>query len=69
MDPVTEAVLLSWNFDPWVLIPLLGGGAIYLRGWLLLRKKLPHRFHASRLVAFQSGLIVVLLALTSPIDV
>jgi len=69
VDPVAEAILLSWNFDPWVVIPVLGGAAIYLRGWLLLRKKLPNRFDASRLAAFQSGLIVVLLALTSPIDV
>jgi cytochrome c oxidase assembly factor CtaG len=68
VDPIAEAILLSWNFDPWLAIPLLGGAAVYLRGWLLLRKKLPHRFDAPRLVAFQLGLIVVLLALTSPID-
>ena len=69
MDPVATAVLLSWNFDPWVVVPLLGASAIYCRGWLLLRKKLPQRFDAYRLTAFQAGLIVVLIALTSPIDV
>ena len=69
VDPVAEAILLSWNFDPWVIIPLLGAAAIYLRGWLLLRKKLPGRFNTARLAAFQSGLLVVFLALTSPIDV
>lgn len=69
MDPVAEAILLSWNFELWVVIPLLAGAVVYLRGWLLLRKKLPHRFDVARLTAFQSGLIVVLLALASPIDV
>lgn len=65
---VAEAVLLSWNFDLWVVLPLVTTGAVYLRGWLLLRRKLPQRFNGFRLVAFQSGLIVLLLASSSPID-
>jgi len=68
VDPAAEAVLLSWHFDLWVVGPLLGAAVVYLRGWLFVRQKLPNRFDAARLAAFQSGLIVVLLALTSPID-
>jgi len=68
MDPVARAVLLSWNFDPWVILPLIATGAVYLRGWWILNTKLPGRLSCFQLAAFQSGMISILLALSSPID-
>jgi putative membrane protein len=68
MDPAIKALISSWNLEPGVILALLATAAVYLRGWLLLRKKLPHYFNSARLAAFQLGLIVVFLALCSPID-
>lgn len=68
MEPVTEAILLSWDLDPWLILPLLAVAAIYWRGWSLLRRKLPHRFEFFHLACFQSGLIVLLIATVSPVE-
>jgi hypothetical protein len=37
MNPTAEAWLLSWSFDPWVIVPLFLAGVIYVRGWRELR--------------------------------
>jgi cytochrome c oxidase assembly factor CtaG len=66
-DPVTTTILQSWTFEPWIIIPLLLGGAIYLRGWCQLHRRLPQRFTVWRLIAFQSGLLALFLALASPL--
>jgi cytochrome c oxidase assembly factor CtaG len=62
------AVLASWSRDPAVLGSLLATGAIYVRGWLGLRRQMPHRFGAGRLAAFVAGLGTIAAALVSPLD-
>ena len=57
----------SWTFDPWIIIPLLLAGSIYLRGWRQLHRRLPRRFAVWRLIAFQAGLLTLFLALASPL--
>lgn len=70
MDPVTLAILQSWDFRPEVMIPVLLAGIFFTRGWKLLsgnkRNKASEKW---RFAAYWSGLLVLLLALTSPIDV
>ena len=44
------------------------GGAIYVRGWLILHRRAPHRWHAGQLAAFWGGLATIFLALASPIE-
>lgn len=68
MDPTLEAFLLSWPLDPWIVVPLLLTGAIYVRGWTQLRRRGAHRFGAVQLAAFLGGLAAVLLALASPLE-
>ncbi len=41
---------------------------IYARGWLRVRKALPHQFSEARLLAFLLGLVVLFVALESPLD-
>ena len=41
MSPTLDAFLRSWPFDPWLLAALLLSAAIYLRGWLALRRRDP----------------------------
>jgi len=66
-DPVIPGVFQSWTFDPWIIIPLLLAGGIYLRGWRDLHRRLPRRFAVWRLIAFQAGLLTLFLALASPL--
>ncbi|MCA9949261.1 MAG: cytochrome c oxidase assembly protein [Anaerolineales bacterium] len=77
MDPVTKAVLLSWawRWDVTLLLFVMGG--LYVTGWIRLRKRTyvsrrrnrPHLVVWWRLIAYLSGLILVGVALMSPIDV
>jgi cytochrome c oxidase assembly factor CtaG len=66
-DSVIPAVFQSWTFEPWIIIPLLLAASIYLRGWWQLHRRLPQRFRVRRLIAFQSGLLALFLALASPL--
>ena len=66
-DPEIAALLQSWTFDPWIVIPALLAGGLYLHGWRQLHRRLPRRFATWRLVAFQSGLLTLFVALASPL--
>jgi cytochrome c oxidase assembly factor CtaG/polyferredoxin len=68
MDPVAAAVLASWTLDLKTVCLLLAVAALYFRGWLRLRVDLPRKYTTARLAAFTGGLIAVLLALASPVD-
>ncbi len=51
-----------------VSLSLLVTAAIYARGWVLLRRRLPHRFGWRQLLCFMAGLDLVFVALVSPLD-
>jgi putative membrane protein len=80
MDPVTQAVLRSWNWRLEVLLPLLILGYLYVAGWWRLRKRTTDNRRkgssnsyypltaAWRPISYVTGLIFVALALLSPID-
>jgi cytochrome c oxidase assembly factor CtaG len=67
IDPATAALLQSWTFEPWIIIPMLIAGSVYIRGWWQLRRRIPTRFVVWRLMAFQAGLLTLFLALASPL--
>jgi putative membrane protein len=61
---------IKWTFDPSVLIGVAALGFIYVRGWQRARRPgEPHPPGYGRLALYFSGLLVVLIALVSPIDV
>jgi len=68
MSPTLDAFLRSWPFDPWLLVALLVSAGIYARGYSILHRRDPERWHAGRLVAFLGGLAAIYLALASPIE-
>ena len=68
MSPTLNAALRSWPFDPWLLAALLLTAGAYLRGWLVLRRRDPRRWHGGHLVAFLGGLAAIYVALASPIE-
>src|SRR5713101_5354991 len=69
MDPAVTALLRSWTFDPWLIVPLVVCAGLYLRGWWQLHCQMPQRFGVWRLGSFQSGLGTLFLALASPLEV
>jgi cytochrome c oxidase assembly factor CtaG/polyferredoxin len=68
MNSTFESFLRSWPSEPWILVSLILTAAIYLRGWLHLRHRDPHRWNGRRLWAFLAGLAGIELALASPIE-
>ncbi len=70
MSPTTQAFLLSWDLRGEVILLLLLLGAAQYVGWKRLRRRSQGRFaNLWRLFSYQGGLLVLGLALMSPIDV
>ena len=65
--PEITVIFQSWQLEPWIIVPVVVAGSIYLRGWWQLHRRLPRRFTVWRLIAFQGGLLTLLLALVSPL--
>jgi cytochrome c oxidase assembly factor CtaG len=63
----TPVVLQPWAFEPWVAVPVGLAAAIYVCGWLRLRRRAPQRIGAGRLASFMGGLAAILVALESPL--
>ncbi len=59
-------LLTAWTFDPTVVAGLLGAGVLYLRG--VRRVRHPDRKLGNRATCFIGGLVVLWIALQSPID-
>jgi len=68
MPSVSQAILSSWSIDPKIALGLAAGLVLYYRGWLILHRTLPQRFPLWRLLGFTSGLIILWLAIASPLD-
>ena len=68
MEDAADAVIESWSIQLWPTVGLVLLAIIYLRGWLKLRRQVPHRFDGWRLASFLGGVGTVFLALDSPLD-
>jgi len=66
-DSEVAVIFQSWTFEPWIVIPLVFTGSLYLRGWWQIHRRLPKRFTLGRLIAYQGGLLTLFLALASPL--
>jgi len=63
-----ESVLFSWTFLPVPALGLLATAVVYFLGWRNLHGQVPWRFPVERLVSFLGGLLVIYVALASPLD-
>ncbi|MCE9556119.1 MAG: cytochrome c oxidase assembly protein [Planctomycetes bacterium] len=68
MDATLSAILASWSFAPWLALSLGLSAAIYLRGWLRLRRRGSKHFGSAKLVCFLGGIATIYVALVSPLD-
>src|SRR5262249_39385471 len=63
-----DQVTALWPAEPAVIVPAGVSGTLYLRGWATLAGRMPNRFGPGRAIAFMTGLIITLLALSAPMD-
>jgi len=61
---------MAWNFDPWLLIPLGVTTLIYIKGvWSIWQRAGVGRgISLRRYISFVSGILVLIIALVSPLD-
>ena len=65
---LADAVLGSWRLDPVEILLLAGSLLLYLRGFGRVRVQMPDRFPPWRAWCFGLGLLVVWVAIASPLD-
>ena len=68
MSPTAQAILSSWSIDPALLFGLLLTAFVYWRGWRVVHRVTSVRFPSWRLYAFLAGLLVLWIAVASPLD-
>ena len=68
MSPVAQAMLRSWDLDPMLWLPLAVMGCLYIRGWRHLHARVPDTFTRRHLACYLSGLLILWIAVASPLD-
>ena len=68
MSPVCQAVFDDWSPPVFLSAMIVLTAAVYVRGWLAIRRTRPVQFSVARLLAFLAGLGVLWLAIGSPMD-
>jgi len=68
MPDAVHGILEDWSLPVWLTSSIVLTALIYLRGWLAIRKTRPEQFTDIRLASFLGGLVVLWLAIGSPMD-
>ena len=68
MEDPANAVFSSWAIPIGPTFAILVSFVLYLRGWIALQFRVPHRFPVWRLFSFAAGLGTIFLAIASPLD-
>ncbi len=68
MSEAIHQILADWSLPIWLTAAIVITAAVYLRGWLAIRRTRPLQFTGLRLGSFFAGLGVLWLAIGSPMD-
>ena len=68
MSIAVHEIFADWSIPVWLTMAILVTAAVYLRGWLAIRKTRAAQFSGLRLASFLAGLGVLFLAIGSPMD-
>jgi len=68
MSDAVRDIIGEWSLPVWLTIAIALTALIYSRGWWKIRRTRPEQFTALRLASFISGLIILWLAIGSPMD-
>jgi putative membrane protein len=68
MSPAVQAIFDEWSPPVFLTMMVIVTGAIYVRGWIAIRRTRPLQFTVGRLSAFLAGLAILWIAIGSPMD-
>jgi cytochrome c oxidase assembly factor CtaG len=68
MSDAALDIFRDWTLPPWLTVFIALIGMIYLRGWFAIRRSRSSQFGGFRLASFTGGLVVLWLAIASPLD-
>ncbi len=68
MPQETQVIFAAWSLPFGLTTAVVVTSAIYLRGWMAIRKTRPRYFTSARLCCFLGGMLTLWLAIASPID-
>ncbi|MBT9330960.1 cytochrome c oxidase assembly protein [Paracidobacterium acidisoli] len=68
MQDSVNALFTQWDVPPLVTCALAVTAAIYIAGWIRIRRTRPQQFPAARLAAFLGGILALFVAVASPLD-
>jgi cytochrome c oxidase assembly factor CtaG len=68
MNPLFDAFVRSWPYDPWLWAAIVLSAFVYTRGWRALNRHDAKRWDWTRLAAFLLGLATIFFALASPLE-
>ena len=68
MSDAARDIFRDWSFPIWPTASVVLAAIIYTRGWFALRRTRPEQFNDARLASFLSGLVLLWLAVGSPMD-
>jgi cytochrome c oxidase assembly factor CtaG len=68
MPTATQTILDAWSPPFWLTFGVILVCLLYLRGWRAIRRTRPAYFTVERLACFVGGMVVLWLAIASPID-
>jgi putative membrane protein len=68
MSEAVRDIFADWRLPLWLTLSIVLTACIYVRGWLAIRRTRRSQFTDMRLASFLGGLVVLWLAIGSPMD-
>ncbi|MGA1982897.1 MAG: cytochrome c oxidase assembly protein [Acidobacteriaceae bacterium] len=68
MPDAERQIFTDWSLPIWLTLSILITAAVYVRGWMVIRKTRRAQFTDLRLMSFLGGLALLWIATASPLD-
>lgn len=68
MSDAVRDIFADWSLPIWLTVSMVITAALYLRGWMAIRKTRRAQFTAERLTSFLGGLALLWVVVASPLD-
>jgi putative membrane protein len=68
MSPEAQEIFTSWSPSWWLTASIVLVMAVYVRGWVAIRRTRPRQFTGWQLTSFLSGMAILWVVIDSPLD-
>jgi cytochrome c oxidase assembly factor CtaG len=68
MSDAAREIFAEWSLPIWLTLSIAITAVVYVRGWMALRKTRRAQFNDLRLMSFVGGLVILWIAVASPLD-